>query len=166
MIGGGRLRLPGSTIARLRTALAIVGLTVMADCKSPASSSVEPGASCTIAPGHHVIAEVDLGVGKSDGDGCEGVGGNAFDIAPGSVSAVATWSDPAAALKLEVWSDGFGRLLAVGAPVPGRRCSSASATAESRRIVVRVCHTRESGVPLAVRTDANTFTRYHLVVGQ
>ena len=105
-------------------------------------------------------------MGKTDGDGCQGVGGNAFDVASGNLSAVATWSDPEATLKVEVWTVGFGRRLTVGTPSGGQRCSSASTTSDGNKIVVRVCHTAESRVPLAVRNDPTTFTRYHLVIGQ
>jgi hypothetical protein len=124
------------------------------------------GIACGVPDGARVVGFADLLVGKSDGDGCEGVGGNAFDVAPGSVSAVATWSDPQAILKIEIWTDNFGRLLASGIPSSNQRCAFASTATDAPRIVVRVCHTAESRVPPAVRTDASTFTTYHLAVAQ
>jgi hypothetical protein len=134
------------------------------DRRAPSMTSVGP--ACSIAEGTRVIAWADLAVGKSEGDGCEGVGGNAFDISPGLVSAVATWSDARANLKIEIWTSGFGRLLATGLPPPGQQCASTSTTSEGARVVVRVCHTRDSAVPPAVRNDVSTFTPYHLELAQ
>lgn len=148
----------------LRVAPAL-GIAVGCAVPTP-SSSMSPDTRCAIPEGLRAIAEVDLGVGKSEGGGCEGVGGNLFNVTPGSLTAIATWSDPAALLKAEIWTEGFGRVLAAGQPVPGQLCTPVSGPVEVTRVVIRVCHTPQSRVPVAVRTDARTFTQYRLVVAQ
>lgn len=131
-------------------------------CTSP---SRVPGA-CTRPEDSRVVEEADLLVGRTAGDGCENVGGSAFAVAPGRLSAVATWTDPNAVLKLEVWSEGFQRLLAAGTSTSGQRCAGALTNVVATTVVVRVCHMPESRVAVADRDDARTFTRYHLVLAQ
>jgi hypothetical protein len=160
---GGYMR---TTIAqgplRHRVTCILLHAAVAVACTDP---SVVP-MTCKLPDGSRVIDDLDLKVGKTDGDGCMNVGGFAFDIAPGPVSAVATWVDPEASLKMEIWKDNFGQLLATRLPASGQRCVALATTTDGNRITVRICHTQDSRVPISPRDNAAAFTSYHLQVGQ
>jgi len=157
-----------ATVVRTALLLYVLGFAPTAACRSPTpSSTVTPRtAICGVPQGNRVVGWIDGSVGKTDGQGCEKVGGNAFHIDAGMVTAVATWSDPDAVLKVEIWGDNFQQLLGTGLPVNGQRCSSASVHSESTRIVVRVCHTADSRVPPSGRSDSAAFTPFHLDIAQ
>ncbi len=154
-----RIRVPFSVAV---LALALSHVAAVGSCTSPSTVS----SICKVPDGSRVIEQADLLVGKSGGNGCEGVGGSAFTVAAGNLFALATWSDPSAALKVELWSDSFGRLVATGAPVAGRQCAAVSTRVDSGRIVLRVCHTNESKASPGVASDPSTLTAYHLVLAE
>ena len=160
------LQLVNMSIRSIQAILLSVSVLSLGAAGSCASPSSPPSELCVVPPGRLVEDLTDLRVGKTGGDGCERVGGTRFNVAAGQVSAYVTWTDPLAILKAELWTDNFGRLVAVGTPASGRQCVTTKAPSDGGAIVIRVCHTRESRVPVADPSDANAFTAYRLVVVQ
>jgi hypothetical protein len=109
--------------------------------------------------------EADLGVGKSPGDGCEGIGGTAvFVRAAGVLYTRSRWKDANAELRTEIWKGQFEERLAVALPQRKDLCVSASAPVSAGLHVIRTCHTASSQVPIAPIGHPSLHTQYQLTV--
>ena len=147
----------GNIKARLGPLAAAV---LLLSCARPRSSSA-PSATCfTLAPAGADVLLLDQAVGRTSGDGCEGVGGSLIVVArSGLLTANVEWQDARARLKAELWQGSFRERLAVSAATPDL-CARVSANVSQGEYVLRVCHRPDSNAPLGGPAYSEDYTRY------